>query len=334
MSMTRARILVAESCGFTEGAVDVLKEIGELTLADLDRDALLAAVRDVNILWVRLRHRIDAEVMAAAPRLERIVTATTGLNHIDLDEAARRGIRVISLRGEKALLDQIVATAEHTVALTLALLRHLPAATTHVVNGEWDRDRFKGSEIRGKTIGIVGYGRLGRIVARYFATLGATINVVDPAVDGTDVPADVEPVTLRELLTSADVVSLHADLHAGNAGFFGRSEFFGMKRGSWFVNTARGELIDEAALLDALSSGHLAGAALDVLTDEVSGDIGGRALVQYAKSHDNLIITPHIGGCTAESMEKTELFLATRVKDEVSRGAQGVAIEAEITCAE
>ena len=333
--MTGVRVLVAESKAFAEAAADILKELGDLTLADLDRDGLLAAVRDVNVLWVRLRHRIDAEVMAAAPRLELIVTATTGLNHIDLDAAARRGIQVVALRGEREFLDEIVATAEHTVALTLAMLRHLPAASMHVVNGGWDRDRFKGSEIRGKTIGIVGYGRLGRIVARYFATLGATIIAVDPAIDDREeLPAGVELVGLRDLLTRADLVTLHVNLHAGNAGFFGRHEFFAMKRGSWFVNTARGELIDETALVEALSSGHLAGAALDVLADESSGGVSERALVQYAKNHHNLIITPHIGGCTAESMEKTELFLATRLKEALSRAAGDASIETAITCVE
>ena len=333
--MTQARILVTESAGFAHAASDILRGLGELTLADLDRTDLVAAVHDATELWVRLRHRIDAEVIAAAPSLQAIVTATTGLNHIDLEQTAARGIRVISLRGESAFLDQVVATAEHTLALSLALLRHLPAASTHVRDGGWDRNRFKGSEIRGKTIGIVGYGRLGRIVARYFAALGTTIVAADPAIEAAKLPSFIEYAALPELLVRADLVTLHVDLHPGSAGFFRREQFFAMKPGAWFVNTARGELIDEAALLEALESEHLSGAALDVLADEHSGIIGTRALVEYAKRHDNLIITPHIGGCTAESMEKTEIFLATRLRDVMAgeSASRGV-IESEIACAE
>jgi D-3-phosphoglycerate dehydrogenase len=333
--VTIPRILVAESAGFAERAVHILSDVGTVALADLNRRDLLAALGGVSVLWVRLRHRIDAEVLAAAPALTLIVTATTGLNHIDLDEAERRGVGVMSLRGETAFLEGVAATAEHTLALSLALLRRLPAAAGHVLSGGWDRDRFKGSEICGKTVGVVGYGRLGRIVARYFSALGAAVLACDPAIDESNPPPGVESVRLPELLARADLVTVHANLHAGNAGFFGWPEFGAMKRGAWFVNTARGELVDEAALLDALRSGRIAGAALDVLCAEHDAAIGERALVRYARDHDNLIITPHIGGCTPESMQKTEIFLATRVGDLLGRQTpKRGEREPEIACAE
>ena len=313
--MIDCRILVAESVDFSPGAAEMLRRLGTLTLADLDRGGLLAAVPNTDILWVRLRHRIDAEVLSVAPRLRIIVTPTTGLNHIDLDDTARRRIRVLSLRGEVDFLSGIVATAEHTLALVLSLLRHVPAAASHVTRGGWNRDRFKGSEVRGKTIGIVGYGRLGRIVAQYFTALGAVALVTDPSVDSTALPGDVTNVSLPELLDRADLVTLHVDLTARTAGFFGRPQLFAMKRGAWFVNTSRGELVDEQALLEALESGHLAGAGLDVLIDESAAGMGDRPIVRYARDHDNLIITPHVGGCTAESMQKTEDFMAGRLRD-------------------
>ena len=149
-------------------------------MADLDRSGLVAAVGEVNILWVRLRHRIDAEVMAAAPHLKIIVTPTTGLNHIDLEEAGRRGIRILSLRGEAEFLQDVRATAEHTLALILALLRHVPTALTHVQEGGWNRDQFKGRELHRKTVGVVGYGRLGRIVARYLRAFDTQVLITDP----------------------------------------------------------------------------------------------------------------------------------------------------------
>lgn len=321
--MSRCRILVTESAGFSPAAASVLVGLGELRLADLDRPALLASVSDVNVLWIRLRHRIDAQVIAAAPRLRAIVSPTTGLNHIDIDEAAARGIEVLSLRGETAFLNDVVATAEHTLALTLALFRHLPAAVRHTGDGGWDRDQFKGREIRGSTIGVVGYGRLGRIVANHFTALGARVLVTDPAADAASIAPEITPVALPELLARANLVTLHVNLIARNKGLFGEEQFQSMAKGARFINTSRGELVDEPALLRALESGYLAGAALDVLDDESSAGMGHNALVRYAQSHDNLIITPHIGGCTTESMGKTESFLVERLRDFLASPTEG-----------
>lgn len=306
-------ILVAESEGFSRRAAALLGQVGHVVFADLDRPSLLSAVAAADILWVRLRHRIDAEVMAAAPRLKVLVTPTTGLNHIDLQEAAGRGIRVLSLRGEVDFLQDIRATAEHTVALIFALLRHLPAALTHVRDGGWDRDRFKGCELHQKTIGVLGYGRLGRIVARYVQAFDTDVLTCDPYVEAHALEPGVTLVPLSQLLRESDLVTLHVNLCDATSQFFGHEQFAAMKPGAWFVNTSRGELVDEAALLQALRSGQLAGAAVDVLCDEHSTGMGEHPLVVYARTHPDLLITPHIGGCTVESMAKTEVFLAERL---------------------
>jgi D-3-phosphoglycerate dehydrogenase len=311
----RARILVSESHGFSYEAAELLRQSGELILSDLDRSSLLSALHEVDVLWIRLRHRVDAEIMAAAPRLKIIVTPTTGLNHVDVDEAERCGIQVLSLRGEDEFLRDVRATAEHTIGLMLALLRCLPAAVTHVRKGKWDRDLFKGRELYGKTVGVVGYGRLGRIVSRYLRAFDARIVVTDPRLNPGSVESNVTPTRLDELLKVADITTLHVNLCEETRSFFGKQEFSLMKPGAWFINTARGELVDEMALLDALQSGHIAGAALDVLSQERSDGMSEHPLVAYAREQDNLIITPHIGGCTEESMEKTELFLANRLAD-------------------
>jgi len=304
-------ILVSESSGFAPAAERILSELGRLTLGDLDRQQLLQTVPDANVLWVRLRHKIDTEVLFAAPHLRVLVTPTTGLNHIDTKEAERLGIRVLSLRGEPAFLKDVRATAEHTIGLILALLRHLPGAVAHVRDSGWDRDQFRGSELYGKTIGIVGFGRLGRLVAQYLRAFDTRLLVTDVRVKA--VPRSVERVSLPELLQQSDLVTMHVDLSPGNAGFFGVEQFAAMKPGAWFVNTARGELIDEAALLQALQSGQLAGAALDVLSNEQAIGIAPHPLIQYSHEHSHLIITPHLGGCTTESMEKTEVFLAQKL---------------------
>ncbi|MCX6360317.1 MAG: hydroxyacid dehydrogenase [Armatimonadetes bacterium] len=315
MASPDLRIVVAESDGFSPAAAERLRGLGDVAFADADRAGLAALVRDADVLWVRLRHRIDADLLAAAPRLRAIVSPTTGLNHIDLDEAARRGVAVLSLRGETEFLRTVRATAEHTVGLLLALVRRIPGAARHVSAGGWNRDAFRGGELYGKTAAVVGYGRLGRIVAGYLAAFGMRVAAVDPNVEAADVDPGTRLCALGEALAEADVVTLHVNLDATTTGLFGAERFAAMRAGALLVNTARGELLDEAALLSALEQGRLAGAALDVLADERSDGMGGRPLVEYARTHDNLIITPHIGGATRESMAKTEAFMAGRLAE-------------------
>ena len=309
----KIKILVAESSGFSSEAASLLREYGDVILADLDRAGLLSEIKEAEVLWVRLRHRIDVEVMAAGRRLKMIVTPTTGLNHIDLAEAERRCIKVLSLQGETEFLNDIRATAEHTIGLMLALLRRVPAAVSHVRQGNWDRDQFKGRELFGKTIGIVGYGRLGRIVAKYLRAFDVRILVTDPHIDQKSISSGIVAASLDDLLQNSDIVTLHVGLSDRTRGFFGKEQFSKMKPGAWFINTARGELIDETALLEALRSGRLGGAALDVLCEEQQIVVENHPLIAYARQHDNLLITPHIGGGTVESVEKTEMFMAKKL---------------------
>ena len=314
MITDRLRILVTESTHFPGRAVELMGGLGDVTLSDIgDRESLLGAIGDSDVLWVRLRHRIDKRILDAAPNLKVIVTPTTGLNHIDTGEVESRGIFLLSLRGETDFLRDIRATAEHTILLILALIRNIHDAIQHVKEGGWNRDLFKGYELFGRTAGVVGYGRLGRIVARYLRAFGMEVLTADPNLTAAEVVEDVRLVQLSELLEKADLVTLHVDYGPRNHRFFGNDQFAVMKKDSWFINTSRGELIDEAALLEALEKGHLAGAALDVLSGEGELDVLSDKLVDYARRHHNLIITPHIGGCTYESMEKTEMFLAEKL---------------------
>jgi D-3-phosphoglycerate dehydrogenase / 2-oxoglutarate reductase len=305
-------LLVAESRDFSPDALAALQRAAQVRTGDLTRAELLDAVADVDILWIRLRSRIDGEVMDAAPHLKIIVTNTTGVDHIDLDAAARRGIRVLSLRGETAFLNTVTATAELTVALLLALVRRLPRAAAHAAGGGWDRYPFKGHDLSGKTAGIVGYGRLGRMVGRLLAAFGMRVLAATNrgAVESTP---EVEIVSLEQLLGEADVVTLHVNLVPDTRWLIAKPEFDQMRRGAWFVNTARGELVDETAMVAALASGRLAGAAVDVLCDSYGPDLADSPLIRYAATHDNLIVTPHIGGYTFESLCRTEMFLADKL---------------------
>jgi D-3-phosphoglycerate dehydrogenase len=308
-------LLIAESRGFSPAALRHLEQQFRVTAVDVDRAELLQTLKQGNYdgLWTRLRNYVDAEVLDAAPTLKFVATNTTGLTHLDLAELEQRGIAVLSLRGETDFLTEIRATAEHTIALLLALLRKIPAAHQHVLAGGWNRDLFSGRELHRKTVGIIGYGRLGRIVARYLTAFGMNVLATSPHLQQSDCEPGVRAVSLETLLRESQIVSLHANYTPENARMLGASQFALMQPGSYFINTARGELVDEAALLAALESGHLAGAALDVLNGEQATGMGDHPLVRYAQSHDNLLLTPHLGGNTPESLAKTEEFLAAKV---------------------
>jgi D-3-phosphoglycerate dehydrogenase len=326
----RKRILITESRGFPPAALERLRHLADVVAGDLDRSQLERAIGSADILWVRLRHRIDAALLSLAPSLETIATPTTGLTHIDVRELERRGIDLLCLRGETDFLNDVRATAEHTIGLMLALMRHIAAASAHVAAGGWNRDEFQGTELFGKTVAVVGYGRLGRIVARYLKAFDCRVLAVDPCLDARLLEPGVEAAPLDEALSAADIVTLHVNLNDYTRQFFGVRQFDAMKHGSYFINTSRGELVEETALLAALRSGHIAGAALDVLCEEQSSGMGRHSLVQYSRGHSNLLVTPHIGGCTMESMQKTELFLseklishmAARVHKEVTSAAR------------
>ncbi len=315
LSTAKTSILLTESSGFSAAALRVLESLGSVLLENLDRPGLMMKARSADVLWVRLRHQINQEFLDAAPQLKLIVTPTTGLNHIDLDAAAARNIPVISLRGETEFLKDVRATAELTIGLMLSLLRRIPSAAMHTLQGGWDRDQFCGGELCGRTIGLVGFGRLGRIVARYLNAFDSRVLVNDPSIVDSQLPDYVENVSFDRLLRESDIVSLHVNLSSESFQFFGASAFQRMKPDSLFINTSRGELVDEGALLSALSNGRLAAAALDVLSQECSTGMQTHPLIEYAATHENLVVTPHIGGCTFESMAKTELFLAQRLAE-------------------
>ncbi|RJX31642.1 MAG: hydroxyacid dehydrogenase [Desulfarculus sp.] len=306
------RILNVEPRDFTEPARRVLLGLGELVEEELDREQMLRRLPGFQVLIVRLGHQIDAQVLDSAPGLRCILSATTGLDHIDLEQARQRGLTVLSLQGEWKFLESVSATAEHTWGLLLALVRRIPAAFAAVRGGRWDRDAFKGRELMDRRLGCVGLGRLGRKVAGYGLVFGMQVAAYDPdPIKWRDGVRRVE--SLERLLAGSDVLSLHPPLNEQTRGMIGKREMELLPEGAVLINTARGGLIDEAALLAALSSGRLAGAALDVLASETGKGLPHSPLLAYAREHDNLIITPHLAGATKESMAKTELFMAKKL---------------------
>lgn len=262
----------------------------------------------VEICFAPLGYRFDDEKMKRCPRLRAIVTNTTGVPHIDLKAAAARDIAVLSLRDEQAFLRTITPTAEHTWGLLLALIRRTPWAHRAVLDGKWERRPFGASAMLSRLgLGVVGYGRLGRMVAQFGRAFGMQVRFYDHHQDSTDDTAQ-RADTLTDLVAWADVVSLHVPANESTHKLISRDLMAQFKAGSWLVNTARGEVLDEQALLEALESGRLAGAALDVLEGEFAPDFrpSEHPLVEYARRHDNLLLTPHIGGSTLDAWSETE----------------------------
>ncbi|OGP61645.1 MAG: hypothetical protein A2169_04300 [Deltaproteobacteria bacterium RBG_13_47_9] len=306
-------ILNAEAIGYSDEARIILKGVGELTEGVLSRKEIVTNLPQYDVLIVRLANQVDREVIDAGHRLKVIVTATTGLDHIDVEYARSKGITILSLLGEKEFLRTVSATAEHTWALTLALLRHIPAAFASVLEGAWNRDAFRGHELAGRRLGLVGLGRVGTKVARYGLTFGMAVAAYDPHVTGwlDDV---IRCCFLHELLRQSDVLSLHIPLNTETQGLISGREFDLMPSKAVLVNTSRSEVVEENALLQALQNGHLAGAALDFLPHErYTEKRQSSTLLAYARTHNNLLITPHISGATHESMAKTEIYMAQKL---------------------
>jgi len=303
--------LIAEPLDFSPEAVRILQAAGEVKLRECGRDDLQNAFGEYDVVWLRLAHRIDRAMLGSRPRCRILAVPVTGLDHVDLAACAECGIRVISLKGETEFLKNVRATAELTVGLAIALLRRIPAASASVAAGHWNRDLFRGRELFGRTAGIVGLGRLGTIVAGYLRAFGMTVLGYDPRDDFPTAAAE-RIDTLEAMLQRCDLIIVLARYEASTRHLLGPRQFAAMRHGAALVNTSRGGIIDDAALLAALESGRLAGAALDVLDGEP--DIRpDHPLLVYARDHDNLLIVPHIGGNTRESFEKTEIFLAGKV---------------------
>ncbi len=318
--ISKLKILVTEPKDYSLVAIKTLESIGRVILLNkkvcqLADEKILA---DIDILVIKLNFKITSAVINKAPRLKLIATSTTGLNHIDINYAQEKGISILSLRGHTDFLQNIYSTAEHTLALILALIRKIPWSFQSIKDGKWQRELYYGHEIYGQKLGILGYGRLGKIVASYGQELGLKIITHDPNVAKEEfVKNNVKAVSFDELFKEADILSVHVLLTPDTNKIVKEKHFRLMKPTSLFINTARGEIIEESALVRALKEKWIAGAAIDVMTNENpnGSHLKNNALVKYAQTHDNLLITPHIGGATFEAMQKTEEFIAQKIKE-------------------
>lgn len=305
--------LYYETLAYQAENLAILREQFEVHTLDSPRDDTPKALAPVELCFAPLGYRFDVAKMDQCPRLRAIATNTTGVPHIDVDAARERDVAVISLKNEQAFLARITPTAEHTFGLLLALVRRTPWAHAAALGGAWDRRPFGAPAMLSRlSLGVVGYGRLGRLVAGYGKAFGMQVACydpyVEPAANGSSDGEARRVDSLATLLRCSDVVSIHAPANASTRALIGRRELELLGPSGWLVNTARGELLDEAALLDALRDGRIAGAALDVLNGEFEPGFESTAhpLVAYAREHDNLLLTPHIGGSTRDAWRETE----------------------------
>ena len=297
----RYRILVADD--LAEEGLQLLRQYGDVTVRKgMDESTLRDALAGVHALVVRSATQVTERSLELAADLVLVGRAGIGVDNIDVAAAIQRGIVVMNTPEAGA-----TTTGEHAIALLLALARNLAAADASLRSGRWDKSRFTGVEVTGKTLGVLGLGRIGRVVADRGRGLGMVVVAHDPHVAQEHAPAGVRMVTFAELLAGSDFVSVHVPLTDSSRHLLGRAELAAMKRGARLVHAARGGIVDEAALCDALQSGHLAGAALDVFEVEpLPAD-------SPLRTAPNLLLTPHLGASTHEARQGVSVAMAQQV---------------------
>ena len=295
-------VLIAEE--LSPATVDALGPDFEIRNVDgTDRPALLAALADAHAILVRSATKVDAEAIAAAPNLKVIARAGVGLDNVDIKAATTAGVMVVN-----APTSNIISAAELTVGHILSLARHIPAAHAALAKGEWKRSAYSGVELYEKTVGIIGLGRIGALIAARLQAFGVEVIAYDPYITAARAQQlGVQTVTLDELLERSDFITIHMPKTPETTGMIGAEQFAKMKPTAYIVNVARGGLIDEGALHDALVAGEIAGAGLDVFVSEPPKESPLLAL-------PNVVVTPHLGASTDEAQETAGVSVAKSVR--------------------
>src|SRR3954451_5860509 len=301
-AVRRPVVLLAEK--LAPSAVALLGDDVEIRHVDgTDRPALLAALADADALLVRSATKVDAEALAAANRLTVVARAGIGLDNVDVPAATARGVMVVN-----APQSNIVSAAEHAIALLLAVARRVPAADASLKGGEWKRSKFTGVELTGKTAGVLGLGRIGVLVAQRLSAFGMRIVAYDPYVPAARAAQmGVTLLPLEQVLREADMISVHLPKTPETLGLIGKQELATAKPGLILVNAARGGLVDEQALAEAISAGQVGGAGIDVFATEP-------ATSSPLFDLPNVVVTPHLGASTVEAQEKAGTAVARSVR--------------------
>ena len=299
------KILCITPIKHIDGVYKKLQSYGELIYEPkIDKDELKNLLNQTNADYLftgpsKQNFILDEEVLKDS-NVKVINTASTGLNHIDLNYCKENNIDVWSLKEDYELINDLPSTSELAFGLMMSLMRKIPQSFDSVRDGNWDYEPFVGHQIKGKTVGVIGYGRLGKIMCDLFYGWGVKLLASDPYERITT----ARGVPLDELLEKSDVVFLHTHVTDETRGMVDEEFISYMKQGSYLINTARGELVDEVAIIESIKVGHLKGYGTDVIKDEF-GDIQNSKLVEFSMNpNNNVVITPHIGGMTIEGSTK------------------------------
>jgi len=301
------KVIVADK--ISERGVRLLKEQPGWNTVLTTKETLEQEIADADALIVRSATKVTADLLAKAPKLRAVGRAGVGVDNIDLEAATKRGVLVMSTPGGNA-----VSVAEHTFALMLSLARQVPRLDRAIHEGRWEKSSAAGTEVRGKTLGLIGLGRIGSEVAVRAEAFDMRVLAYDPFIsEAAAREMSVELVPLDQLLAESDFVSLHTALSPATQNLINKANIEKMKTGARLINAARGELVDEAALAEALKSGKLAGAAVDVFAEEPpkSSPLVGLP---------NVIATPHVAGSTTEAQEEVGTQVAVQIKDYLADG--------------
>ena len=300
-TLSRPVVLIAEK--LAPSVLEVLGDEFDVQHVDgTDRPALFEALAGAEALLVRSATRVDAEALGHAPRLKVVARAGVGLDNVDVPAATERGVMVVN-----APTSNIVSAAEHAVGLLLAVARRIPAADASLRSGQWKRSSFGGVELSGKTVGVVGLGKIGQLVAQRLAAFGTKLIAYDPYVSpARAAQLGIELVDLDELLSHADAISIHLPKTPETLGLIGADQLAKTKPGVLIVNAARGGLVDEQALADAVRRGQVGGAGIDVFTTE---PCTASPLFELPQ----VVVTPHLGASTAEAQDRAGIDVARSV---------------------
>ncbi|MCL4313822.1 MAG: phosphoglycerate dehydrogenase [Actinobacteria bacterium] len=297
-----ARILVTEK--LAESGLALMRDKGHEVVVSLglDPESLIEAAREANAIIIRSATKITAQVLEAALHLVVVGRAGIGLDNVDLEAATARGVMVVN-----APESNIISAAEHTIGLMIAQARNIPQAHASVISGVWDRSKWEGVELFGKTLGIVGFGRVGALVASRAQAFGMRTIAHDPYVSGERAKRlGVEMVTLEELVAQADFITIHLPKTPETMGLFGKELLDKAKPGMRIINAARGGVIDEEALAEGIAAGRIGGAALDVFAKE---PCTSSPLFELP----SVVVTPHLGASTREAQDKAGMTIAEQV---------------------
>lgn len=316
------KVLVSDP--LAKEGVAILKEFAEVDeKADLSEDELVKIIGEYDALIVRSGTQVTARIIEAADKMKYIGRAGVGVDNIDTDAATKKGIIV-----SNAPEGNTLAATEHTIAMMMALARNIPQATASLKKGEWKRSKFMGNEMNGKTLGIVGFGRIGREVAKRAQALAMNVIAYDPFIPAeVGAAMGVEMMSVAELFTKADVITVHTPLIPSTTHMVNKDSIATMKDGVRIINCARGGIIDEAALYEALVSKKVAGAALDVFETEPPTESPLLTL-------DSVIVTPHLGASTVEAQKNVAISVAHQCHDVLLGGSARSAVNAPLVSPE